>query len=102
MLVQETLTDLAPAEAIRHAREFFATRFTPYGAFVESESEEHIAFRIDAGELVIGASRNEAGRTVVRGSTSRLQHELSQFLVTLGTPEEVRQNAVGPGTSGAG
>ena len=42
------------------------------------------------------------GRTVVRGSTSRLHHELSQFLITLAPPEEVKQNLVGPGVSGAG
>lgn len=101
MLVQEVTTDLAPAEVIRLAREFFMTRFTPYGAFVEGESEGHISFRVEAGELVIGTGTQE-GRTVVRGSTSRLHHELSQFLVTLAPAEEVRQNALGPGASGAG
>jgi hypothetical protein len=101
MLVQEVRTDLSTAEVIRLAREFFTTRFSPYGAFVGEESESHIVLKIEAGEVVIGASVEDA-RTIVRGSTSRLHHELSQFLTTLAPPEEVRQNAVGPGASGAG
>jgi hypothetical protein len=101
MLVQEVRTDLEPREVVRLAREFFATRFSPYAAFVEDESDSHIAFRVEAGELVIGTGR-ENGRTIVRGSTSRLHHELSQFLATLSHPEEVRQNIPGPGASGAG
>lgn len=102
MLVQETLTDLSPEEVIRHARDFFLTRFTPYGAFVEDESETHLTLSIEAGEVMIGAARTGTGRTLARGSTSRLQHELSQFLVTLGNSEEVRQTAIGSGTSGSG
>lgn len=101
MLVQEVRTDLSPAEVVQHARDFFTTRFTQYGAFVQEESDSHIVFGFDAGELVIGTTE-DGGKTVVRGSTSRVHHELSQFLSTLAPPEEVRQNAVGPGASGAG
>jgi hypothetical protein len=101
MVVQEVLTDHPPEDVLRLAKEFFTTRFTPYAAFVEAESESHLAFRIEAGELVIGTGTSD-GRTVVRGSTSRLHHELSQFLTTLAPPEEVRQNASGPGASGSG
>lgn len=102
MLVQEVRTELEPHEVLRLAREFFATRFTPYPAFVEDESDSHLALRLEAGELVIGTGRGDDGRTVVRGSTSRLHHELSQFLVTLDPAADVRQNALGPGSSGAG
>lgn len=101
MLIQEVRTDYEPAEVIRLAKEFFLTRFSPYGASIESEGDDHIAFQLDAGELVIGASTDEEG-TRVRGSTSRVHHELSQFLTTLAVPETVRQNADGPGASGAG
>ncbi|MEX2572611.1 MAG: hypothetical protein WD737_15020 [Gemmatimonadota bacterium] len=101
MLIQVVRTDLAPAEVIRRARDFFSTRFTPYGAFAQEESETHIVFRVEAGELVIGTGTIE-GRTVVRGSTSRMHHELSQFLATLAPAEAIRQNALGPGASGAG
>jgi hypothetical protein len=101
MLVQEVVTDYPPAEVVRLAKDFFTTRFTAYPAFVETESETHVAFRMDAGELVIGTSE-VGGRTLVRGSTSRIHHELSQFLATLAPAESVRQNSLGPGSSGAG
>lgn len=101
MLVLDVRTDHEPREVVRLAREFFTTRFSPYAAFVEAESDSHVAFRFEAGELVIGTGR-EDGRTIVRGSTSRLHHELSQFLATLAPAEEVRQNIPGPGATGAG
>jgi hypothetical protein len=102
MLVQEVTTDLAPAEVLRLARDFFSTRFSSHSAFVQEESESHIKFDIEAGEVVIGTGLNE-GRTLVRGSTSRLHNELSQFLASLAEPEEVHENVShGPGVSGAG
>jgi hypothetical protein len=101
MLIQEVITDLAPGEVIDRAREFFTTRFTPYAGFVADESATHIVFRFEAGELMIGAMEEDGG-TRVRGSTSRVHHELSQFLTTLAPAEEVRQNTPGPGVSGAG
>lgn len=101
MLIQEVLTEIPAQEVIRRAREFFTTRFTPYAGFVEQESDSHIVFKVEAGDVTIGAVEQE-GRTLVRGSTSRLSHEVSQFLTTLAPPEEVRQNVPGPGTSGAG
>ncbi len=101
MLIQETSTDFEPAEVIRQAKEFFTTRFSQYNANVEDESATHITFRLEVGELVIGTGLAD-GRTLVRGSTSRLHHELSQFLTTLSSAEEVRQNKPGPGVSGAG
>ena len=101
MLVQQVRTDHSPAEVIRLAKEFFLTRFSPYGASIERESADHVTFQLDSGELVIGTSVGEDG-TEVRGSTSRIHHELSQFLTTLARPEAVRQNNAGPGASGAG
>ena len=101
MLIQEVLTDLSPREVVERAREFFTTRFSPYAGFAADETETSIRFRFEAGELVIGAGTQE-GRTLVRGSTSRIHHELSQFLITLAPPEEVRENASGPGSTGAG
>lgn len=101
MLIQEVLTDLPAAEVITRAKEFFTTRLSQYTALVAEESDAHVKLDIEAGEVVIGAVAKE-GRTLVRGSTSRLHHELSQFLTTLAPAEEVRQNLVGPGASGAG
>lgn len=101
MLIQEVQTHHEPAEVIRLAKEFFLTRFSPYGASIASEGEDHVRFDLDAGELVIGTTTGEEG-TWVRGSTSRVHHELSQFLATLAVAEAVRQNVEGPGASGAG
>ncbi len=101
MLIQETITHLPPEEVLERARTFFTTRMTPYVGFVEQESDSHVRFRFEAGTLVIAAGR-QGEHTWVRGSTSRLHNELSRFLATLAVPEAVRQNALGPGTSGAG
>ena len=101
MLIQEVLTDTSAAEVIERAKEFFTSRLSQYTALVSDESEAHVRFEVDAGEVLIGAVPQE-GRTLVRGSTSRLHHEVSQFLTTLAPAEEVRQNLVGPGSSGAG
>ncbi len=101
MLIQETLTDVPPEEVIRRARTFFTTRLTPYVGFIDEESDSHIRFRFEAGSLVVAAGR-QAERTWVRGSTSRLHNDLSRFLASLSVPEAVRQNVIGPGTSGAG
>jgi hypothetical protein len=101
MLIQEVLTELSPAEVIDRAREFFNMRFSPYGGFTEDVGPSHITFRTEAGDVAVGIGTQE-GRTLVRASTSRLHHEVSQFLITIAPPEEVRQNVPGPGASGAG
>lgn len=101
MLILEVETELDAAEILRQAREFFLLRLSPYAAFVEDEGPAHLKLTTEAGELVLGVG--EAGaRRRVRGSTSRLHNELSQFLATLAVPEAVRQNVEGPGVSGAG
>lgn len=101
MLIQEVITDLAPAEVVERATDFFTGRFSPYAGFVAERGEGHVKFVAEAAEVLIGAVPQD-GRTLVRASSSRMHHEISQFLATLAPAEEVRQNAVGPGTSGAG
>ena len=101
MLIQEVLTDIPPAEVVQRAREWFTLRMSPYAGFMEDASDHHIKVVTEAGDLTIGTGAQD-GRTLVRGSTSRMHHELSQFLSTLAPPEEVRQNVSGPGASGAG
>ena len=101
MLIQEVLTDLPPADVIQRAREFFTLRMSPYAGFTEDAGDTHVKFATEAADLTIGTGAHDA-RTLVRGSTSRLHHELSQFLSTLAPPEEVRQNVPGAGASGAG
>lgn len=101
MLVQEVNTQLAPAEVIERARDFFSTRYSAYTGFEEESDGGHIRFSVEAGEAMIGAMPQD-GHTLVRGSSSRLHHEIGQFLATLAPPEEVTDNLVGPGVSGAG
>lgn len=101
MLIQEVLTDVPRAEVMKRAREWFTTRFNAYPAFLQDESEGHLRFEADAGELILGVTEKD-GQTLVRGSSSRMNHELAQFLITLSVPEEVRQSLLGPGLSGAG
>ena len=101
MLIQEVLTDIPPNEVVERARQFFSERFSPYAGFAEDEGESHIKFSTEAGDLTIGIGK-QGQHNLVRGSTSRMHHELSQFLTTLAPPEEVRENLPGPGVSGAG
>ena len=101
MLILETVTELPAEEVIRRARDFFMLRLTPYAAFEEESGPTHLKLSNEAADVAIGVGTQD-GLTHVRGSTSRMHHELSQFLATLAPPEEVRQNIPGPGASGAG
>jgi hypothetical protein len=101
MLVQEVNTQLAPAEVIERAKAFFLSRNNAYTAFVVESDDQHARFHVDTGEVMIGAVPKD-GQTQVRGSSSRLHHEIGQFLATLAPPEEVHDEAAGPGVSGAG
>ena len=101
MLQQEVFTELTAQDVIARARDFFTLRFSPYAGFTEDGGDSWIRFTTEAGELTLGVGERD-GRRVVRGSTSRMHHELSQFLSTLAPPEEVRQSVPGPGASGAG
>ncbi|CAN5270459.1 hypothetical protein BH23GEM4_BH23GEM4_21190 [soil metagenome] len=101
MLIQEVRTELPAGEVIERARRFFTLQFSPYAGFTEDAGDSHIRFTTEAGELVIGVGERD-GETVVRGSSSRMHHELGQFLATIGQPGDVRDNADGPGVSGGG
>lgn len=99
MLIQEVLTDLPPEEVIERAKAFFTLRFTQYAGFQQEATDHHVRFTSEAAELTLAVG-TQHGRTLVRGSSSRMNHEVSQFLATLAPAEEVRQNVPGPGVSG--
>lgn len=95
MLILEVETELAPAEVVRRAKEFFTGRLSPGTGFVQDESDRHVRFHTEAGVLTIGVAER-MGRRVIRGSSSRLHQLLSQFLASVTRPEHVRQNLGGP------
>jgi hypothetical protein len=95
MLILETETQLPPEEVVARAKEFFTSRLSYATGFVLDASDSHVRFHTEAGVVTIGIGRR-GDRQVVRGSTSRLHHAVSQFLATLSTPEAVRQNLISP------
>jgi hypothetical protein len=95
MLILEVETELNSGEVVSRAKDFFTTRFSPGTGFVQEIGDAHIRFHTEAGAVSIGVAERD-GRTVVRGSASRLHHPLSQFLASVARPEEVRQNLGGP------
>jgi hypothetical protein len=101
MLTQEVRTELSPTEVVQRAKDFFLSRFSPSAGFVAEQSDHHVKFEVDSGEVVIGAMP-EGEATRVRASSSRLHHSIGQFLATLAPPEEVRDGVAGAGVSGSG
>lgn len=88
----ETSTPLAPAEVLAAAREFFARRNPLYAAFVEQESDVHVAMRGQGGEEVLIAVAPDGGNTRVTGSTYMFDAQVSRFFSVLppvATPVEV-------------
>lgn len=90
MLILEVETTLPAAEVVARARTWFLEQLSPAAAFVEDESATHLKLETEAGEVVLGVGEVD-GRRVVRGSTSRLTNELSQFLATLDGAGAVRE-----------
>jgi len=82
-MTYETTTSLPPAEVLRRAKEFFATRVPATGAFVERESAGHVALRGQGGEEVVIAASAAPGGSAVRGSTLLFDQPLRRFLSTL-------------------
>ena len=90
MEIQQVVTALPPGAVIDRAVAFFTTQISPYTGFVEEYGPTYARFRVEAGSLSLTAAPLGEGRTVVRGSTSRLHRVLSMFLATLvDVPEEV-------------
>lgn len=105
----ETTTAMAQAEVLAAAKEFFSRRVAIYSAFVEKESDTHVAMRGQGGEeVIIGVRPAAGGGTAVTGSSYLFEPQISRFFTTLppapepsveaGGAETAEQDAVG-GTS---
>ena len=81
--LQETTTSLAPADVLTAAKEFFSRNASIYSAFVEKESDTHVAMRGQGGEELIIGVRPAAGGTAVTGSTYLFDQQLMRFFATL-------------------
>lgn len=90
MKIHEIRTQHTPVEVIERARSFFGLASSPYAAFSEEVGEGYLKLFMEVGEIVIGCVP-EDGVTLVRGSASRGEQMLTQFLTTLAPPLEARQ-----------
>jgi hypothetical protein len=82
-MTHEVTTTLAPADVMRRAKEFFASRVPATGAFVDTEGPGHVVLRGQGGEeIVIAAFAGLTGATV-RGSTLLFGQQVARFLSTL-------------------
>ena len=97
MTIYETHTDLSPAEVLRRALACLPHAGTPYAAFPGEAGPGSLRLRMEVGEIVIAAVRQD-DRTYVRASGSRGMHLVSHFLGALGMPLDVRQTTSRRGT----
>lgn len=79
----ETTTSLAPAEVLAAAKYFFSRRASIYSAFVEKESDTHVALRGQGGEELIIGVRPADGGTAVTGSTYLFDQQIGRFFASL-------------------
>lgn len=79
----ETTTTLAPAEVLAAARHFFSRRASIYAAFIEQESDTHVALRGQGNEEVIIGVRPHPAGTSVTASTYFFDQQVTRFLVSL-------------------
>jgi len=82
-MTYETTTSLPPAEVLRQARTFFATRVPATAAFPEKEGPGHVVLRGQGGEEIVFAAVANAGGSSVRGSTMMFGQQVSRFFTTL-------------------
>jgi hypothetical protein len=81
--LQEARTSLPPAEVLSAAKRFFVRRNSIYAAFVEAESDTHVALRGQGGEEIVLAATPLDGATLVSGSTYLFDMQVARFLATL-------------------
>ncbi len=85
----EATTSMSSADVLKAAKEFFSRRPSIYTAFIEKESDTHVAMRGQGGEeLIIGVRPAEGGGTAVTGSTYMFDQQVNRFLTTLPPVEQ--------------
>ena len=82
-MTYETSTSLPPGEVLRRAKDFFANRVPATGAFVERESDRHVALRGQGGEEIVIAAAPTPSGSAVRGSTLLFDQQVRRFFSTL-------------------
>lgn len=82
--LQEFRTSLPPADVLARAKEFFTRNVSIYPAFIEKDQPTYCTFRGQGTEeLVIGATAEPDGATLVRGSTYLFDTHVARFYTTL-------------------
>lgn len=96
----ETTTTLSPAEVLAAAKQFFSQRTSMYAAFLEQESETHVALRGQGNEeVIVGVSVAPRG-TAVTASTYFFDQQVTRFLASLPTPPVVDEETGDVGGDG--
>ena len=81
--LQQTETQLAPAEVLAAAKRFFARRNSIYSAYLEKEGPTYVNLRGMGGEeVVIGVAPGQGG-TIVNGSSYLFDQQIARFFATL-------------------
>ncbi|MFN0097571.1 MAG: hypothetical protein ACKVS7_02775 [Gemmatimonadaceae bacterium] len=81
--LQQHRTSLPAAAVLAGAREFFARGSGIYSAFLEKEGPNWMSLRGQGGEEIVIAATEEAGTTVVTGSSYMFDAQVAQFLSSL-------------------
>jgi hypothetical protein len=82
--VQEVRTTLDTADVLAATKRFFGPRNGVYTAFVEKESDHHLALRGQGGEeVVIAVNDRGDGVTWVTGSSYLFDQQIARFFSSL-------------------
>lgn len=84
--LQETITTVAPADALAAAKRFFSRQNGIYAAFPEQESAQHLTLRGQGGEEIVIAARPVPGGTHLTASTYLFDQQVARFFATLPAP----------------
>ena len=99
-MTRETTTTLAPGEVLAAARRFFTGPDRMADAWIDGESDTHVAFATFRGNLAVSAVPDPSvpGRSLVRVSTLRDEGLVPRFLAWLATLEPAAATSGGGGS----